>query len=67
MNILPYLGVGFSVIVAIANILILVAVKFNDLKHLQADLDEMKKDLKCVKDNFMKLDERVSNIEGKIS
>jgi hypothetical protein len=67
MNLLPYLGVGFSVLVAIINIVVLTAIKFNDLKHFSKDLDEIKEDLKCFRDKFIRLDERVSKIEGKLS
>jgi len=67
MNWLSYLGVIFSIITAIFNIVILVAIKFNDLKNLQ----ETVKDLKTtVKENDNALDlltERVSKIEGIIS
>jgi hypothetical protein len=66
MNLLPYLGVGFAVLSAIGNIIILLAVKFNDLKHFSKDLDEIKADLKCFRDKFVRLDERVSNIEGRL-
>ena len=66
MNWLSYLGIGFSITVAIVNITVLIAMKFNDLKHVQKDLDEIKEDLKCFRDKFIKLDERVSKIEGKL-
>jgi hypothetical protein len=66
MNFIPYLGVGFAILSAIGNIIILLAVKFNDLKHVQKDLDEIKEDLKCFRDKFIRLDERVSKIEGRL-
>jgi hypothetical protein len=67
MNLLPYLGVGFSILTAVINVIVLLAVKFNDLKHFSKDLSEIKEDLKCFRDKFVRLDERVSTIEGKLS
>jgi uncharacterized protein (DUF1330 family) len=67
MNWLSYLGIGFSIIAAIVNVTVLIAIKFNDLHHVQKDLDEIKEDLKCFGDKFIKLDERVSQLEGKLS
>jgi len=67
MNLLPYLGVGFSIITTIFNIAIILAIKMNDLKHLQKDLDEIKT---SIKELFVKTDEvaeRISTIEGKCS
>jgi septal ring factor EnvC (AmiA/AmiB activator) len=66
MNWLSYLGVGFSVLSAIVNILIIIAVKFNDLKHVQKDLDEIKKKQTTTDEKLDKLSERVANIEGKL-
>ena len=67
MNWFSLLGVGFSILVAIINVSTLIAIKFNDLKHFSKDLEEIKEDLKCFRDKFIKLDERVSKIEGKLS
>jgi hypothetical protein len=66
MNWLANLGIGFSIITAIINVSVLIAMKFNDLHHVQKDLDEIKEDLKCFRDKFIKLDERVAHIEGKL-
>ena len=66
MNWLSLLGIGFSIFTAIINVAVLLAMKFNDLKHVQKDLDEIKTDLKCFRDKFVRLDERVSTIEGRL-
>jgi hypothetical protein len=66
MNWLPYLGIGFSILSAIGNIIILLAVKFNDLKHVQADLDDIKKKQITTDEKLDKLSERVATIEGKL-
>jgi uncharacterized membrane protein len=67
MNLLSYLGVGFAILSAIGNIIILLAVKFNDLKHVQMSLDEIKKNQIKSDERLDKLSERVSKIEGKLS
>jgi hypothetical protein len=67
MNWLPYLGIGFSILTAVVNVIILLAVKFNDLKHFAKDLEEIKTELRCFRDKFVRLDERVSVLEGKLS
>jgi len=67
MNWLSYLGIGFSVLTAIGNVIILLAVKFNDLKHVQKDLTEIKNNQLRTDERLDKLSERVSKIEGKLS
>jgi peptidoglycan hydrolase CwlO-like protein len=65
MNWLSYLGIGFSVLTAIINVTVLIAMKFNDLKHVQADLDEIKANQSKTDEKLDKLGERISKIEGK--
>ena len=67
MNGLSYLGIGSVVFTTIINIVIILTVKMNDLKHIQKDLDDIKTK---INNNDRKLDllsERVSRIEGKLS
>jgi hypothetical protein len=65
MNWLSYLGIGFSVLTAIINVTVLIAMKFNDLKHVQADLIEIKNSLLKNDERLDKLSERVAKIEGR--
>jgi len=65
MNWLSYFGIGFSIITAICNVIVLVAIKFNDLKHVQADLDEIKNNQLRTDDRLDKLSERVATLEGR--
>jgi hypothetical protein len=65
MNWLSYLGIGFSVLTAIINVTVLIAMKFSDLKHVQSDLIEIKNSLLKNDERLDKLSERVAKIEGR--
>lgn len=67
MNWLSLIGVSFSIITAIFNIVILVTIKFNDLKNLQATVKDLKTTVDKNDDTVDSLSERVSKIEGIIS
>ena len=67
MNWLSLLGIGFSVLITIGNIIILLAVKFNDLKHVQKELTEIKNNQRETDRRLDKLSERVSKIEGRLN
>lgn len=66
MNPFIFVGVGFSVLVAIINVTVLCAIKFNDLSHFSKDLEELKKDTRHIYDKVNGLCQRVSVIEGKL-
>jgi len=66
MNWLSYLGIGFSVLTAIINVTVLIAMKFNDLRHVQAELEEIKTNQLRTDEKLDKISERVSKIEGRL-
>lgn len=47
------------------NVMIFVIMKFNDLKHLDEDMKEIKKSLMKIDDAVCKVGERTASIEGK--
>jgi uncharacterized membrane-anchored protein YhcB (DUF1043 family) len=65
MNWLSYAGIGFSILTAIGNVIILLAVKFNDLKHVQKDLEEIRDSIKCIESKLYENMEKVGKLEGK--
>jgi hypothetical protein len=67
MNWLSLIGVSFSIITAIFNIVILIAIKFNDLKNLQVTVKDLKTTVEKNDDTADLLSGRVSKIEGIIS
>ena len=67
MNWLSLIGLSFSIITAIINVVILVAIKFNDLKNLQATVKDLKTTVEKNDDNLDLVSERISKIEGIIS
>ena len=48
-----------------ANVMIFIVIKFNDLKHLDLDMKEIKESLKKIDDAVCRTGERVASIEGK--
>jgi cell division protein FtsB len=66
MNWVSYLGISFSVLTAIGNVIILLAVKFNDLKHVQISLEEIKIKIDANDKRLDSLSERVATIEGRL-
>jgi len=67
MNWFSLIGVTFSVSSAIVNVIVLLAVKFNDLKHVQKDLEEIKKSIDCIDKKLYKNAEKIGEIEGRCS
>jgi len=54
-----------NVFSAVLSIVILVSVKFNDLKHLELDFKELKKKVNSIIEKLDLLSQRVSRLEGK--
>jgi len=54
-----------NVFSAVLSIVILVSVKFNDLKHLELDFKELKKKVNSIIEKLDSLSQRVSRLEGK--
>ena len=67
MNWLSLIGVSFSIITAIVNVIVLIAIKFNDLSHVQKELSEIKNTQIKTDEKLDLVSERVSKLEGKIS
>ena len=67
MEIIALIASLSGLLIAGANCAIFIIIKFNDMKHIADDIKEIKEDLKCFREKFIRLDERVSKIEGKLS
>ncbi len=55
------------VVITVINCIILFTMKFNDLIHIEKDVSELKRDMKCYIKKLYSLAQRVAKIEGKIS
>jgi len=66
MNWLSLLGTGFSIFTAIINVVVLLAMKFNDLRHVQKDLTEIKDELKEHSTKIVSIAEDVAHLKGKL-
>lgn len=66
MDIYAYIGIGFAIFTAIINVGILIAIKFNDLYHVQKSLNDIKKKFDDLDKKVDNIAERVSTIEGKL-
>ena len=66
MEIIALIASLSGLLIAGANYAIFIIIKFNDMKHIADDIKEIKEDLKCFRDKFIRLDERVSTIEGRL-
>ena len=53
--------------ITLANLIILFTMKFNDLHHLEGNVNELKKDLKHYIKKLYTLAQKVAKLEGKIS
>lgn len=51
----------------IITVIIVISTKFNDLKHLERNVNDIKDDLERIDKKTDRLSERVSNIEGRLS
>ena len=66
MGLTKKLGLIFSIIMTVFNVIVLVTIKFNDLKHLTADVIEIKRDVRGMGIELNELGQRVAKIEGKL-
>jgi hypothetical protein len=57
----------FVVIISIINVIVLITIKVNDIRHLSQDVTELKGDIKHYIKKLYSLAQRVAKIEGKIS
>jgi inner membrane protein involved in colicin E2 resistance len=57
----------FVVIISIVNVIVLITIKVNDIRHLSQDVSELKQDVKTYIKKLYSLAQRVAKIEGKIS
>ena len=67
MQIIGLIGIGISLIITGFNAAMFCVVKFNDFKHLEKSVEEIKSCLCKVDDKVDKLSEKVALIEGKLS
>ena len=65
INILPFVGIGFTLLITGANLAFWVITKFNDMKHLSDDVKEIKTDVKTLVVNAQKLEVRMGEQEMK--
>ena len=65
MNIIPYVGMGITLIITGANLAFWMITKFNDMKHLSDDVKEIKGDVKTLVINSQKLEVRMGEQEMK--
>jgi len=54
-------------VIAIVNLIVLISIKFNDLRHLEKDVSELKTDFKHYVKKLYSLAQRVAKIEGKLN
>ena len=67
MELIALVSVGLSLVITGANAAFFVICKFNDLVHVQKQLEDMSKNITMIWDKLDKIAERVSNMEGKLS
>jgi len=58
---------AISLIILIINLAMFIAIKFNDLKHLEIAVKELRQTNKETGEKVDKLSNRISRIEGKLS
>ena len=63
MNLTSYLGIALSLLVMGFNMAMFVVIKFNDMKHLSADVTEIKDDVKTLVQNSQKMEVRMATQE----
>jgi hypothetical protein len=63
INLLPFIGIGFTLIITGANLAFWMVTKFNDMAHMQKDLTEIKTDVKTLVINAQKLEVRMGEQE----
>ncbi len=64
-SIMSIIGIGISLLIAGFNAAIFVVIKFNDMVHLDKNLQEIKDSLKELDKKLDNNAERISAIEGK--
>lgn len=57
----------FIVGVQLVSLATLFAIKFNDIKHLDAKVSEVKNEIKCVSDRQLGHEGRIGKIEGRLN
>jgi len=62
-----FIHYAISLVVLIINIAMSVAIKFNDLRHLEISVKELKTTVEKTGDKLDSLSERISCMEGKLS
>ena len=62
-NVATIVAIGISLV----NVIVLISIKFNDLRHLEKNVKEMKEDFKCYIKKLYNLAQRIAKIEGTIS
>jgi hypothetical protein len=55
-----------AVVINLGGLFVMVVVKFNDLKHLQQQVRDIKECIKDIKDKLINFESRISRIEGKL-
>jgi len=58
---------ALSLLILVVNVCLFIAIKFNDLKHLDLSVKELKATVEKTGDKLDSLSERISCMEGKIS
>jgi hypothetical protein len=66
INLLPLLSFGLNILILVVSIAGFLKVMKNDLCHIQKDLKEIKDNQIRTDEKLDKLSERVSKIEGKL-
>lgn len=66
MNPVTYASIGISLLVIGFNCAMFVVIKFNDLRHLSKDVDEIKKDVKSLLEYQHSVDKRVVRLETRM-
>jgi len=67
------MNVNFSInvaviFIAILNLICIITMKFNDFKHIEEDVTEIKKDVKeSIIPKIFNLIDRISRVEGKLN
>lgn len=65
MNPITYISIGITLLVIGFNCAMFIVIKFNDLRHLSKDVEEIKKDVKSLLEYQHNVDKRVVRLETK--
>ena len=67
-NLARWISLGVNIVILIIVCYGFIKVLKNDLKHLAADIKEMKEDIKkCIHPTIVDLIDRISHVEGKLN